>query len=214
MIVSIQSEKCSLIPKQFSTICIRAKRIVSGHVFNRSAGHSIGIPSGVPVGTVGIIIRISNLVDAGIFKQIRGFNGHRCSGKADHIISQLDNARSTWHGILSIWNTAAETEIARSVIIHHYCRIKQPSNIAAIWCCTGNHSFSEWVCPRTSWAVCGQNTHPISAITEIEEKFFFAVDGFMGCTRCPRTGCPFGDAISSSNRNCSMVCPVHQILRR
>ena len=79
---------------------------------------------GVPDGTVGIIIRISNLVDAGIFKQIRGFNGHRCSGKADHIISQLDNARSTWHGILSIWNTAAETEIARSVIIHHYCRMQ------------------------------------------------------------------------------------------
>ena len=68
MIVSIQTKEFSLIWKQFSAVGIWSERIRSSHILNCAAGHTVCISSSFPIGTIGIVIGVSNFVDARIFE--------------------------------------------------------------------------------------------------------------------------------------------------
>src|SRR5690606_7329646 len=111
MIVPPDTKEMAGIPENLPSIFPWPHGIVTGHIGNRCRRrlmHSPGFTAVSPIGAIGIIISIPNLIDKSSLKEIGGFYYLRYPCQADHIITQPDYPGRIGHGLFPFRHTAAE----------------------------------------------------------------------------------------------------------
>ena len=215
MVVSPGSKICTRIFESVACIFKRSQRVLACHIGNyRNRKHRISLYSiaTLPVCTVRIIVSVTNLIYARIFKKERSINFYRVAGKANHIITKLCTARRFWMNKFCLMS-ATKINVAGSIIINNNSRIKKPVNSVDVRHTTGNKSLTDRVFKKSKRRVCRKNSNSICAVCKIQEELILAVYLFCTDCRCPRIACPFCCTRSTGYLDNSAVCPVYQVLR-
>ena len=213
VIVSVQAEEAAFVGEELSRIGIGPHRIIRNHILDGSVREVKGIASGLPVGTIGVDVFVSDPVEAGILKQPWNIQADRVSVQMDHILSQPDDAPRAGGCLLSLRYAASEGKVAGAVLIHHYRGIEQPGNVGAVLHGAGDQQAAPLIPPGPGRAVRDKDADAVSAVAEIQEELFLTVDRLMGSAGGPGIDSPPGDSVRTGYPDLPVIGPVDQVIR-
>ena len=107
MVVAIHAEKAAFIREKLAHIGVGSQRIIRNHVLDGTVCHAQAVAFGHEIGTVGVIIFVSDPVDTGILKQPRNVQPDRIPINMDHVVRQFHDASGPGRFLLSVRDAAA-----------------------------------------------------------------------------------------------------------
>ena len=109
-------------------------------------------------------------------------------------------------------SSAAESQVAGAVVVHHHRRVKQPCHIGAVRRVPGNQQLPELIPPGAGRAVRGQDADAVAAVAEIQEELLLPVNRLVRGARCPGIVRAPGDSAGAGHADAPVVRPVHHII--
>ena len=141
VVVSIVAQPLGWIIKHLAVILEIFHRVGGNHRGNNRIADAYVVATCVPVGTIGIYIVFTNLVDTCILEEVRRIQRLSRTIDADEVFAQLSDTGGTWIRILSLWHTTTEIDVARTIVVHKNGWVEQPLHIT-VRHRTGDQSLS------------------------------------------------------------------------